>query len=65
MAGEFIWYELVTPDVDAAKAFYDKVVGWNVAASSDFPNGYRMTINLPLGHACKNCRRVHNAWGNR
>lgn len=19
---------------------------------------YRMTINVPLGHACKNCRRV-------
>ena len=40
--GSFIWYELVTPDVDAAKTFYDAVVGWNVAATSDFPNGYRM-----------------------
>ncbi|MES2000941.1 MAG: VOC family protein [Pseudomonadota bacterium] len=40
--GSFIWYELVTPDVDAAKAFYDSVVGWTVAATSDFPNGYRM-----------------------
>lgn len=20
-------------------------------------NGYRMTINVPLGHACKKCRR--------
>lgn len=23
--------------------------------------GYRMTCNLPLGHACKNCRRVFAA----
>lgn len=22
------------------------------------PGGYRMTINVPLAHACKNCRRV-------
>jgi uncharacterized protein len=40
--GSFIWYELMTPDVDAAKAFYDSVVGWSIAATSDFPNGYRM-----------------------
>jgi uncharacterized protein len=26
--GRFIWYELTTTDVDAAKAFYGKVVGW-------------------------------------
>lgn len=24
-----------------------------------FEGNYRMTINLPLGHSCKNCRRVH------
>lgn len=40
--GGFIWYELMTPDPDASKAFYDKVVGWNVDAQSNFPNGYRM-----------------------
>jgi predicted enzyme related to lactoylglutathione lyase len=38
----FIWYELMTPDLDAAKAFYDAVVGWNIEAQSQFPNGYRM-----------------------
>ena len=41
-AGSFIWYELMTDDPDGAKAFYDAVVGWNVAGQSDFPNGYRM-----------------------
>jgi predicted enzyme related to lactoylglutathione lyase len=40
--GSFIWYELISPDVDGAKSFYDAVVGWNVANTSDFPNGYRM-----------------------
>lgn len=40
--GSFIWYELISPDVDAAKTFYDAVVGWNVDRTSNFPNGYRM-----------------------
>jgi predicted enzyme related to lactoylglutathione lyase len=40
--GDFIWYELITPDPTGAKAFYDAVVGWNVEATSSFPNGYRM-----------------------
>jgi uncharacterized protein len=26
--GRFIWYELMTPDLEAAKRFYGKVVGW-------------------------------------
>lgn len=29
--GAFIWYELMTPDPDAAKTFYDAVIGWNIA----------------------------------
>ena len=32
--GRFIWYELMTPDPQAAKAFYGKVVGWT---SRDMP----------------------------
>ena len=40
--GDFIWYELMTPDPDGAKAFYDAVVGWSIEAQSQFPNGYRM-----------------------
>ena len=27
----FIWYELLTSDTAAAKAFYDRVVGWNMS----------------------------------
>lgn len=39
--GDFIWYELVTPDPDGAKAFYDAVVGWDVAPPSSDQIDYR------------------------
>ena len=37
--GNFIWYELVTSDPDAAIDFYKTVVGWTAA---DFPHGPEM-----------------------
>ena len=40
--GSFIWYELITPDPDGAKAFYDAVVGWNVEAQPSGEIDYRM-----------------------
>ena len=40
--GDFIWYELLTPDADGAKRFYDSVVGWSIDGEAAFPNGYRM-----------------------
>lgn len=46
MAGDFIWYELITPDPDGARVFYEKVVdGWAFDATGEtLPNGseYRM-----------------------
>jgi uncharacterized protein len=30
MHGQFIWYELTTPDVDAAKKFYPRFTGWGI-----------------------------------
>ena len=30
LQGSWIWYELMTADADASKAFYDRVVGWNI-----------------------------------
>ena len=47
--GSFIWYELLTRDAKAAKAFYDAVVGWNIQAEAP-PGGmdYRM-IEAPDG----------------
>lgn len=43
--GSFIWYELLTPDPDAASAFYGKVVGWQVGPNAMPPEmamDYRM-----------------------
>jgi predicted enzyme related to lactoylglutathione lyase len=40
--GAFIWYELMTTDPEAAKAFYDAVVGWTISEGSPEYGGYRM-----------------------
>jgi hypothetical protein len=33
MPSKFVWYDLMTPDVKSAAAFYEKVIGWKVADS--------------------------------
>jgi len=48
--GEFIWYELITPDPDGAKEFYDAVMGWDVGPPSDDDMAYR-EIRTGGGHA--------------
>ena len=40
MAGQFCWVELLTSDVEGAKAFYDDVVGWTCASSGLADRGY-------------------------
>ena len=40
--GDFIWYELMTPDPEGSKAFYDAVVGWTIGEGVAEFNGYRM-----------------------
>jgi len=40
--GYYIWYELMTPDPEGSKAFYDAVVGWNIGKAEEAYNGYRM-----------------------
>jgi uncharacterized protein len=32
--GRFLWYELITSDIEAAKTFYTKVVGWGAQDAS-------------------------------
>lgn len=38
--GRFVWYELMTTDVDAAKAFYGEVIGWKTKKSEGGPMPY-------------------------
>lgn len=40
--GTPVWYELTTPDLDAAQRFYTKVVGWTVADSGMPGMDYRI-----------------------
>lgn len=40
--GEFIWYELMTPDADGASAFYGAVLGWTFAPSQQQDMDYRI-----------------------
>src|SRR5688500_1092637 len=40
--GSFFWYELMTPDPGAAKAFYDAVVGWDMEPEPSGELDYRM-----------------------
>ena len=52
--GDFIWYELMTTDIDAARAFYRTVVGWEIAARPDPDAGsadYRMIVRSDGGFA--------------
>jgi len=39
MHGQFVWYELTTPDVDGAKKFYPQLGGWG---TQPFDNDYTM-----------------------
>jgi predicted enzyme related to lactoylglutathione lyase len=41
--GRFLWYELMTTDVDAAKAFYTAAIGWG---SQPFPGAGEMPYTL-------------------
>ena len=40
LQGSWIWYELMTPDADGSKAFYDRVVGWNIQTTHGQDTGY-------------------------
>ncbi|WP_265587239.1 VOC family protein [Sphingomicrobium arenosum] len=40
--GDFIWYELMTSDADAAQRFYQKVVGWRFEDSGQAGMDYRL-----------------------
>jgi predicted enzyme related to lactoylglutathione lyase/uncharacterized protein YbaA (DUF1428 family) len=41
-AGDYVWYELLTRDADAAQAFYGAVLGWSFADSGQAGMDYRI-----------------------
>ena len=47
MHGQFVWYELTTPDVGAAQKFYPRFTGWG---TQPFDNDYSMftTGGVPI-----------------
>jgi predicted enzyme related to lactoylglutathione lyase len=49
--GRFVWYELMTTDMLAAKAFYAKVVGWGAADTSTTDLAYTLLTagKVPVG----------------
>jgi predicted enzyme related to lactoylglutathione lyase len=49
--GSFIWYELMSPDPDASKAFYDAVVGWDIEPKPAGELDYRMIRRSDGGNA--------------
>ena len=49
--GAYIWYELMTPDAEGAKAFYDAVIGWNIGEGAPEYQGYRMINRSDGGFA--------------
>ena len=42
--GDFIWYELLTRDIDAAAAFYGEAIGWQVQDSGMPGMDYRLFV---------------------
>jgi predicted enzyme related to lactoylglutathione lyase len=49
--GDFIWYELITPDPVGAKSFYDAVVGWTIEPQPSGEMDYRMISRADGGNA--------------
>lgn len=50
-SGGFIWYELMTPDPDAAARFYGDVVGWRIGPAPSAGQDYRMIGRSDGGNA--------------
>lgn len=49
--GAWIWYELITPNPEGAKAFYEPLLGWNMQMGGEATNGYGFIANADGGMA--------------
>src|SRR5262249_15215134 len=62
--GQFVWYELVTTDLETAKSFYENVVGWDVRDVPELDAPYSlMTVgDTPIAGATQlpdDARKAH------
>jgi predicted enzyme related to lactoylglutathione lyase len=44
LSGKFVWFELVTPDVKKAQAFYAETIGWKTMGFPMGPSTYEMML---------------------
>ena len=51
MPSHFIWYELLTPDVEASQRFYTAVVGWAVNPSHHAAASHYRHLTAPDGES--------------
>ncbi len=50
LQGKWVWYELITPDLEGAKLFYERVVpGWTFVAPAPHTNDYGFITNADGG----------------
>jgi uncharacterized protein len=42
---KFVWHDLMTPDMDAAQKFYEKVIGWDIV-DAGMPDGNYRVLNV-------------------
>lgn len=49
--GRFVWYDLVTDDIPAARAFYGELFGWEFEEIPDHPNKFVLirSDGIPIG----------------
>lgn len=45
--GTFVWFDLITPDRDKVRAYYEDIFGWTIAETAGYP-GYDMITNQGL-----------------
>ena len=52
--GDFIWYDLMTSDADAAQDFYGKILGWTFESSGDSGKAARAARDYRIFNAGEN-----------
>ena len=49
LQGSWIWYDLMSPDPEGSKAFYEAVVGWSISTGHGDDTNYGLITNPDAG----------------